>query len=92
VIRRDYRVEFAAHRAHENRVGRKWPEDQGLPRGGSQNVLILRPETAIVAGVRIQRAQRDPRRGNPEPVGESAAGDISGLTDCAGRHRRRDFA
>ena len=30
VIRRDDRVELAAHRAHEHRVGRKWSGDAGL--------------------------------------------------------------
>ncbi len=30
VIRRDHRVELAAHRAHEHRVGGKWTGDSGL--------------------------------------------------------------
>ena len=73
VIRRDHRVELAAHRAHEDGVGGKRAGDAGRARGGREQLVVLAAEAAAVAGVRIERAERDARLGDAEPVAQPVA-------------------
>src|SRR5688572_24704320 len=70
VIRRDHRVEFAAHRPHENRIGRKRAQDSRAPRGWTEELIILVAEAAAVSGVWIERTKRDSRSSNSKPARE----------------------
>jgi hypothetical protein len=60
---------------------------------GREDLVVLAPEAAAVASVRVQRAERDPRLLDAEPVAESArviaprSAIAAGVTD-AGTSRR----
>ena len=72
VIRRDHGVELAAHRAHEHGVGGERPGEPAGARGGREHAVVLVAEPAVVAGVRVERAQREARLGDAEPVAQPA--------------------
>ena len=90
MIGRDDRVEGAAHRAHEDGVGGKGTGDPRLPRCRREQQIVLATEAATVAGVRIERAERDARLGDAEPLAQSLARDTSrnGLCVVASTTRR----
>jgi len=71
VVRRDHCIELATHRAHEYRVGGKGSVDSGSARRGRENVRVLIAESAAIARVWIERAQRDARLRDVEPVAQS---------------------
>jgi hypothetical protein len=81
VVRRDHRVEFAAYGAHKDCVSRKRPGDSRRSGRRRQQLGIFVAKTATITGMRIQRAQRDPRRGNAEPLLEALPGDARGFCD-----------
>jgi len=84
VIRGDHRIELAAHRAHEHRIGGKRPEDSARAGGGGKQLVVFGAEPSSVAGVWIQRAQRDSRLGDPVPFDQAGPRDVSGLDDRIG--------
>jgi hypothetical protein len=53
VIRRDHRIELAAHGAHEDRVGGKWPVDPSGFRRRREKLGVLAAESSTVARVWI---------------------------------------
>ena len=81
-----------AHRAHEHRVGGKWAEQTVRARGGSEQLVVLGAEAAAVAGVRIERAERDARLGDAEPVAQTGARDVGRRGDGVGGERGRHVA
>jgi hypothetical protein len=68
VIWGDHRVELPTHCPHEHGVRRKGSGYSRLARGRSQQVLVLIAETSAVARVRVERAERDARLGDAEPL------------------------
>ena len=54
-------------------------------RGGGEHAVVLVAEAAVVAGVRIQRAERDPRLGDAVPVAQAGARDARDLGDALAR-------
>jgi hypothetical protein len=85
VIRRDHGVKFPAHRSHKNCIRRKWPVNSGSSRCGLQKLGVFVAESPAITGVRIQGAQRNSRRLNPEPGLQPTACDARGFDDggCA---------
>jgi hypothetical protein len=81
VIRRDHRVEFAAHGANKDRIGGERTGDSGFTSSRRQQLLVFVSEPASVAGVRVERAQRYPRRSDAEPLLQAIARDASGIDD-----------
>jgi len=73
VVGRDHRIELAAHRAHEHRVGRERPVDSRGACCRRENFRIFAPESAAIARMRIQRAERDPRLRDSEPAAQTLA-------------------
>ncbi len=73
VIHRHDRVEVAASRAHEHRVGRERARRRATPSrarrfdGRRDDVDLLAAEVAAVAGVRIEPGDRDARRCEVRP-------------------------
>ena len=71
VVAGDHGVELATFRPHEEAVGRERPGDvealapQVLD-GGDQDVLLLVPEEAMLARVRVQPAEGDAGDGDAE--------------------------
>jgi hypothetical protein len=53
VIRGNHRIELAAHRAHEDRVGGKGSRDSGRSCCRSKKLVVLVAESPTVAGVRV---------------------------------------
>jgi hypothetical protein len=70
VVRSNYRVELAAHCAHEDRVCGKWSIDSSCTRRRRQKRRVLLSEPSAIAPMRIQRAERDPWLRDPEPAAQ----------------------
>jgi hypothetical protein len=81
VVGRDHGVEFAAHRAHEYCIRRKRSENSRGARRGRQDLGVLIPESPAIPGVRVERAQRNSRRGDSEPPLQPVARDARGFDD-----------
>jgi len=81
VIRRDHGVKFPAHRSHKNRIRRKRPINSGSSRRWLQKVRVLAAKSPAITGVRIEGAQRNSRRLNPEPRLKPIARDTRGFHD-----------
>jgi hypothetical protein len=81
VVRRDDRVEFTTHCAHEHRIGRKRPIDAGHTRGWREESRVFAAESSAVATVWIERAQCDARGFQPKPLLKSIARDARGFDD-----------
>jgi hypothetical protein len=79
VVRSYHRIELAAHCAHEDGVGWKWSIDSCRARGGRQERRVLLSESAAIAPVWIERAERDPRLRDPEPALQTFPGNARGL-------------
>jgi hypothetical protein len=79
VIRRDHRIELTADGSDEDRIGGKGSGDLRSPGGRCQELRFFISESSTVAGVRVQRAQRDARLGDPEPVSQAVASDPGGV-------------
>jgi hypothetical protein len=75
VVRRDHRIELAAHRAHEHRVGGERSADAGFARRGREKVHVIAAESPAVTRMRIERAERDSRLVDAEPLPQSGARD-----------------
>jgi hypothetical protein len=75
VVRRDHRVEGAAQGAHEHGVGRERAGEAEPAGGRGEQLVVLAAEPAAVAGVRVQSAEREARRLDPEPPPQVVAGD-----------------
>src|SRR3712207_7180658 len=61
-------------------------------RDGREQRVVLGAEAAAVAGVRVQRTERQPRLGDAEPAAEVVARDRRRRRDRVGRQRRRHVA
>jgi hypothetical protein len=81
VIRRDDGVKFPAHRSHKNCIRWKGPLDSGSSRGWLQKLRVLAAKPSAITCVRVESAQRDPRRFNPEPGLQPTARDARGFND-----------
>jgi len=92
VVGRDYHIELAAHGAHEYRVGGKRSVDSGSARRGRENVRVLIAESAAIAGVWIERAQRDARLGDVKPVAQPGTRDARRFADRLGIQRPNHLA
>jgi len=92
VIRRDHRVELALHRAHEHGVRGKGPRDPGLAGGRREHIFVFHAKPAAVTAVGIQRAQRDARVADAEPLGQAMARDLRRPLDALRRYGRRNVA
>jgi len=68
MIRRDHGVELAADRANKDGVGGKGSEELRAGGRGTQHQVVLVAEPTTFAPVRIERAERDARIGDPEPL------------------------
>jgi len=75
VIGRDHRVELTAHCTDEYGVSGEWTSDFGESRRGRHHLLVLHPEAAAIAGMRVERTKRDARRLDAEPAREIFARD-----------------
>jgi len=92
VIGRDHRVEFAAHGANEHGIGGKWSGDSCFRgRGGEQRCVFL-AEPSGVSRVGIERAERDSRLGDSEPLPQAVASDASSVRYRLGRQPARHLA
>jgi len=92
VIWGDHRIELTRHRSHENGVGRERSGDSTCPRRRRQKKIVFVPESPAVAGVRIQRAQRDARRSYSEPESEIVPGDCCRTCNRLGGQRAGDLS
>jgi hypothetical protein len=79
VIRSYHRIELAAHRANEHRVGGKRSVDSGGARSGRKQRRVLVSKSAAIATVRIQRAERDPWLRDAEPAAQPFPSNSRGL-------------
>ena len=89
VIRRQHGVELAAHRAHEDGIGGQRPGGTQTVGGRRQNARLLVAEESLLAGVRVEGAERQPRLGDAEPRREPVAGDLAGAHDPFGGEQQR---
>ena len=95
VIHGDDRVVSARDVGDEDRVRRDGPRDvdTGGPRrvdGGRDDLDLLPAEMSALAGVRVEPAHGDARRGDREVAGERCRDDRDGLRDRFARDRRGD--
>jgi len=89
VVRRDNRVELAPHGADKNSIGGERSGDLRFPSRRSEQLCFLVSESSSVTGVRIERAQRDARLGDAEPVSQTVASNPRGIYDrLAGQSAR----
>jgi hypothetical protein len=65
VVRRDHGVEGAAQGAHEHGVGRERAGEAEPAGGRGEQLVVLASEPAAVAGVRVEGAEREARRLDP---------------------------
>jgi len=86
VIWRDDGVELATHRAHEHSVGGKGPTDSRLARRGGEDLFILAAESAVVAAMGVECAERDFWIRNAEPILKTIARDLRRGDDRVARH------
>ena len=60
--------------------------------GGCQHAGLLVTKEALLAGVRVERAERQPRLGDAEPLLQRGAGDLAGAHDPVGGEQQRHIA
>ena len=92
VIRREHRVELAPHRAHEHGIRRQWAGGAERLGGRPEHPVLLVAEETRFAGVRIDRAEREPGPLDSPPLPEPALGDASGPDDPVQGEQRRHVA
>jgi len=84
VIGRDHGVELPSHRADEDGVGGIRAFYPRLARGGSQQLRVFVAKSPSIPSVRIDRAQRDARRADAEPLLESLTRYARDIDDSVG--------
>src|SRR5919107_4718388 len=89
MVRSDHRVERAAHGADEDGVGREWASETRLTRDRSEEDVVLAAKAAAIAGMRVERTERDARRFDAEPVAQSLARDPGRVEDHLAREQAR---
>jgi len=92
MVRRDHRVELSAHGANEHRVGGKWSGDLRLARCWPKQLHFLVAESLSVARVRVQRAKRDARLTDSQPLAQTVTRNPRGIENRIARQRSRDVA
>ena len=95
VIARDHRVEFAASRAHEDGVGRKWArhidaESLRILDGGNDDLKFFLTQQAILARVRVEAGHGELRRVDAK-VRQRLRGQRDYISKTIVRERRWDF-
>ncbi len=95
VVAGDHRIEFAAHRADEHCVGRKRPGDidAALPRRRrrrAEHRLLLAADQPVLAGVRVQSGQPEPRRRTAESR-QRRRRQVDDAVERGAGQRRRDL-
>ena len=97
VVERDHRVELARRGAEEDRVRRERARRAGAGprargRARRRGASSPRRRTPLLAGVRVQRREREARAGEAEVVAERPVGDDERLRDALGRERAAELA
>ena len=92
VIRRQHGIELSAHRPHEHGIRRKRPRRTEQGGGGPEHPLLLVAEQSVLAGMRIHRAHRDPRRRDAPPLPQGPRGRAAGPHHPVRREQRGHIA